>query len=227
MHPSFLASSVLSGPGEVTTNSSAGRCRRQGCSGTMGEAQPGLSQKMPGPMCAHKPFCSVCAPVPGRLSAAQLFIRFTLQLLLLHCFIDTYLNFCLFSLFCLLTLPSPSVPSHAPPASFCLVLCFPLSQRDTGLWQRGCAGPGMVRGRRWKGPRNPWPPTAAFWLSTCCFPASGEGTGPDASLLRGFLWPTSPLGTAQPLVNAGPGPPSAGGERAGPLEALSNGNRDI
>lgn len=200
MHPSLPASSVLSGPGEVTTNSSARRHRRPGCLGTMGEAQPGLSQNMPEPMCACiSPSAPAYVAVPGRLSAAQLFIRFTLQFLLLHCFIDTYLNFCLFSLFCLLTHSSLSVPSHPLPLVwFCV---FPCLRQGTGLCQGACSAPGMVQGRRWKGPGNPWPPTeraAAFWLLTCCFPASGEGMGLGASLLRRFLWPTSPLGTAQP-----------------------------
>lgn len=51
------------------------------------------------------------------------------------------------------------------------------------------------------------------------------GLGP--SLLQGSLWPKSSLDIAQPLVGAGRGPTSVGGEGAGPLKALSNGDQDI
>lgn len=51
--------------------------------------------------------------------------------------------------------------------------------------------------------------------------------GPGPSLLRGSLWPRSALGTAQPSAGTGRGPPSVGGEGAGPLKGLSNGNQDI
>lgn len=146
--PHLPPHSVLSVPAEVTTNLSAWRQRRQGCSGNQrGKHSQGSPKIRPSPCTRTSPPAPACVPVPGWLSAGESFVRFTL--LLLHCFIYIYLNLCLSFL------PSPP-PLHP---LFSLVSCFLLSQ--TGDWAMpGCAGPGMVLGGQWKGPGDPWPTPA-------------------------------------------------------------------
>lgn len=105
--PHLPPRSVLSVLVEVMTNLSAWRHRRQGCLGNHGgKHSQGYPKICPSP-CAHtSPPAPVCVPVPGWLPADESFVRFTLQFLLLHCFIYIFLNLCLFSLSCLLPLPS-------------------------------------------------------------------------------------------------------------------------
>lgn len=76
-------------------------------------------------------------------------------------------------------------------------------------------------------------PLASYSEGSCILaldlllPGLRGGNGAGRFLAARLFVANKPLEDSTASVNAGPPPPSAGGERAGPLKALSNGNQDI